>query len=66
MAFLYIAALFDTVFDRVLFIVMRGKAPNISNVGTRPSSPAVSLMALRAICSAFSFNRPSNSNLTMS
>src|SRR5712664_2855522 len=29
---------------------MRGYAPKVSNVGTRPSGPAVSLIALEAIC----------------
>ena len=32
--------------------VIRGYAPKTSKVGTRPSEPAVSLIALTAICSS--------------
>ena len=65
MAFLYIAALSNIIFNKASFIVIRGKALNTSNVGTKPSSLAVSLIALRAICSMLSFNRPGDFDLTI-
>jgi hypothetical protein len=65
-AFLYAAALFNIVFNKALFIIIRGKAPKTSNISTRPLSPIVSLTTLRAVYNAFSLKKPSDSDLIIS
>ena len=48
-----------TVVASVLRSVIRGQAPNISSVGTRPFRPTESFRALNAICNANSLQIPS-------
>jgi hypothetical protein len=54
MAFLIIAARYVTIGEGVLNSTICGYTPNTRSVGTRPSRPAVLLIALNAIYRAMS------------
>jgi hypothetical protein len=50
-----------TVSEGALNLTIRGYAPNTRSVGTRPSRPAVLLIALNAICRVASLSRSGSS-----
>jgi len=59
MAFLNAIARYITIGEGASDSIIWGYAPNTNSVGIRPSSPAESLIALKAICSAISLSIPS-------
>jgi hypothetical protein len=61
MAFLITAARYVTVSEGVLNSTIRGYTPNTRSIGTRPSRPAVLLIALNTIYRVTSLLRSGSS-----